>query len=349
MNIAKFMLILVILGTAGCSHGGKKVEPGKGERHFKSLRQLTFEGTNAEAYFSPDGKKLIFQGRRGDGDCDQIYSMNLDGSGRKLLSREGGRATCSFFLDGERVLFSSTHESGRACPKERDRSKGYVWEIFKSFDIYSARPDGTDLNPLTRTDGYDAEATVCGGRVVFTSARQLDSLHIYVMNADGSGVERLTHRAGYNGGPFFSPDCSRIVYRAYHPEKKAELKRFKAAVRQGYIPPGPLEVYAMNADGGDKRQLTAMGKASFAPSFFPDGERVIFSSNLGQDGPGRVFHLWAIDGTNTLQTEGERITTEGTFNGFPMFSPDGKHLVFASNRNSANSHELQVFLAEWQD
>lgn len=343
---------LALLGAvAGCAHGEKArdIPLSAKEKHFKSLKQLTFEGTHAEAYFSPDSKRLIFQGRSGDQGCDQIFTMNIDGSNVKLISTKGGRNTCSFFINKDRVLFSSTQEAGSACPKERDRSKGYVWEIFKSYDIYSANPDGSDIKPLTRADGYDAEATVCGKKITFTSARKGDSLHIYTMNIDGTDVRQLTQKPGYNGGPFFSPDCRHITYRAYHPTQKDEVKRFKKAVSEGYIPPSPLEIYVMSAKGSGDVQLTDMHKASFAPSFYPKGDKIIFSSNLGPDDQSRVFQLWAINSHKKLQTEAEQITAEGTFNGFPMFSPDGKYLVFASNRNSANPHELQVFLAEWQD
>jgi Tol biopolymer transport system component len=337
---------LLALAVSGCAHSPSKkpVEPGAGEKHFKSLRQLTFSGSNAEAYFSPDGKRLIFQGHE-QGTCDQIYMMNTDGSDRKLISTSRGRNTCSYFVDNNSILFASTFKAGEGCPQEVDRSKGYVWNIFKSYNIYRAKADGSDLKPLTDSDGYDAEATVCGNKIVFTSARSGDSLHIYTMNTDGTDVKQLTQEVGYNGGPFFSPDCSRITYRAYHPKKKSEIRKFKKAVRDGYIPQSALEIFQMNADGSNKQQLTEMKTSSFAPSYYPHGDKIMFSSNRG----GRVFQLFAIDAKKPLQTEGEQITSEGTFNGFPMFSPDGKFFVFASNRNSANPHELQVFLAEWQD
>lgn len=354
-RVAVCGLLVFFALASGCSHGqrgARDVTVSTKEKHFKTLRQLTFEGTNAEAYFSADGKKLIFQGHTAAQGCDQIYTMNLDGSDRRLVSVKGGRNTCGYFLkDDKRVLFSSTFEDGQACPRERDRSKGYVWEIFKGYDIYTANPDGSDVAPLTRTPGYDAESTVCGGKITFTSAREGHSLDIYSMNLDGSGVERLTHEIGYNGGPFFSPDCTQIVYRAYHPSKKRAIRLFKKAIAEGYVPPSPLELYVMQADGSDKRQLTALDAASFAPSFYPSGEKVVFSSNFGGDARKRVFQLYAVPTSAKLASAGEieAITAEGTFNGFPMFSPDGKLFVFASNRNSASPHELQIFLAEWQD
>ncbi len=352
-----FALLTTLAVISSCAHGPKTMPlaPGAAEKHFKSLKQLTFEGTNAEAYFSPDGKKLIFQGHSSKQSCDQIYSMNVDGGDRKLISLKGGRNTCSYFLNDKRVLFSSTHAESAECPKERDRSKGYVWEIFKSYDIYTANPDGSDVKPLTHSDGYDAESTVCGGKITFTSAREGHSLAIYSMNVDGTGVEKLTHEVGYNGGPFFSPDCTQIVYRAYHPRKKSEVRKFKKAIAEGYVPPSPLEIFVMNADGSGKKQLTHINAASFAPSFFPNGKRIIYSSNrptsdkpaVENAPPGRIFQLWGL--SSDKGDAEEAITADGTFNGFPMFSPDGKYLVFASNRASSNPHELQIFLAEWQD
>lgn len=348
------LLSILCVIVSGCAHGAKstsELKPGAKEKHFKSLKQLTFEGTNAEAYFSPDGKKLIYQGHTREQGCDQIFMMNTDGSGKETISHNKGRNTCSYFISDDRILFASTFKAGEECPKERDRSKGYVWEVFKTYEIFAAKKDGSDPQPLTQIEGYDAEATVCGGKIVFTSARQGNSLAIYTMNLDGSGVEKLTHEVGYNGGPFFSPDCSKIVYRAHHPKKKSDIKKFKKAVGEGYVPPGPLELYVMNADGSHKHKLTSMNAASFAPSFFPDGKKIIFSSNIGAKEKGRVFQLFSLPARarGAAEDQAEAITTEGTFNGFPMFSPDGKYLVFASNRNSSNPHELQVFIAEWQD
>ena len=157
------------------------------EKHLRNIRQLTFGGENAEAYFSGDGKKLLFQSTRDGRECDQIYEMNIDGSGTRMLSTGKGRTTCSYiFPNGRRILYSSTHEASPDCPPKPDYSKGYVWAVYPGFDIYTAAPNGSDLKPLTRTPGYDAEATISpnGKKIVFTSLRDGD-LDIYTMDLDG--------------------------------------------------------------------------------------------------------------------------------------------------------------------
>ncbi|MFB3917586.1 MAG: hypothetical protein ACE14M_12705 [Terriglobales bacterium] len=318
-----------------------------GEKHLRNVRQLTFGGENAEAYFSADGKKLIFQSTRDGRKCDQIYTMNLDGSGVRMVSTGKGRTTCSFFFpDGKRILFSSTHLASKQCPPPPDYSKGYRWKIYPTYDIFTADPDGSHLKRLTKNQGYNAEAVVSpdGKKIVFTSTRNGD-LDIYTMNPDGSHVKQLTHELGYDGGAFFSPDSRWIVYRAFHPKTPQEIEEYKELLRQDLIKPTWLELWIMRADGSDKRQVTSLGAASFAPFWFPDGTRIIFSSNYGETS-GRMgnFELYAIrsDGTGL-----ERITYNPTFDGFPMFSPDGKKLVFASNRNAKQPHETNIFIADW--
>jgi len=315
------------------------------EPRFASLRQLTEGGQNAEAYFSSDGQRLIFQATRpGVSECDQIFSMNLEGGDLKQLSTGKGRTTCGYFYPaGDKILYSSTHHIDEACPPPVDRSKGYVWPLH-DYDIFVADADGGNLRQLTDHPGYDAEATISpdGKTIVFTSTRDGD-IEIYAMDADGSNVRRLTHEEGYDGGAFFSPDGSKIVYRAYHPTDPQELADYRGLLQQKLIRPGRVELYIMDADGSNKRQITNNGAANFAPFFHPSGEKIIFSSNLG-DPNGRVFHLYMInlDGTGL-----EQITTEGNFNGFPMFSPDGKKLVFASDRNASHPREMNVFIADW--
>ena len=313
---------------------------------MRNVRQLTFGGQNAEAYFSADGNQLIFQSSHGDVKCDQIFTMNVDGSDMRMVSTGKGRTTCSYFYpNGKKILYSSTHLASTECPPRPDFSKGYVWAVYSGYDIFTANPDGSDLRQLTHTAGYDAEATISldGTKIVFTSLRNGD-LDIYSMDADGKHVRQLTHELGYDGGPFFSPDRKWIIYRAYHPTSEKEISDYKELLKQNLIRPTYLELWIMKADGSGKRQITNLGAASFAPSFFPDGKRVIFSSNQGSTGGMGNFELYAVnvDGSNL-----ERITYSEGFDGFPVFSPDGRKLVWASNRNAKEPHETNIFIADW--
>jgi TolB protein len=314
------------------------------EKHLRNLRQLTFGGENAEAYFSSDGKKLIFQSTRDGHECDQIYTMNIDGSEVRLVSTGDGRTTCAYFFPGDkRILYSSTHLGAKQCPPRPDFSQGYVWAVYDAFDIFTAKPDGSDLKQLTKAPGYDAETTISrDGKLVFTSKRDGD-LDIYTMNRNGKNVKRLTNELGYDGGPFWSYDGKQIVYRAYHPQTDKEKADYIALLEQNLIRPTTLEIMVMNADGSNQRQVTNLNKASFAPYFFPDGKRIIFASNVA-DPKGRDFDLYKI---NTDGTGLERITYNDTFDGFPMFSPDGKKLVFASNRNAKTRGDTNIFIADW--
>jgi Tol biopolymer transport system component len=314
------------------------------ETHLRNLKQLTFGGENAEAYFSPSGKELIFQSTRDGRECDQIYTMNLDGSNIRLVSTGTGRTTCSYFYpDAKKILYSSTHLGAKECPPRPDFSQGYVWAVYPTFDIFTARPDGSAVKQLTNTPGYDAETTISKqGKLVFTSMRDGD-LDIYTMDGNGKHVRRLTNELGYDGGPFWSYDGKQIVYRAYHPRTDKEKADYLALLKQNLIRPTTLEIWVMNADGTNKRQVTHNGKANFAPYFFPDGKRIIFASNMA-DPKGRDFDLYKInvDGSGL-----ERITFNDTFDGFPMFSPDGKKLVFASNRNAKVRGDTNIFIADW--
>jgi Tol biopolymer transport system component len=320
-------------------------ENGK-ERHLQNLRQLTFGGENAEAYFSFDGAQLIFQSTGGGYPCDQIYTMDLDGANVRRVSTGKGRTTCSYFLpDGKHFIYSSTHLAGDDCPPKPPFSKGYVWAIDTSFDLFQSDLAG-NLTQLTSTPGYDAEATVSpdGKKIVFTSVRDGD-LELYSMNTDGTEVKRLTHTLGYDGGAFFSPDSRKIVYRASHPSDEPTIARYKELLAQNLIEPGQLELYVMNADGSNPVQITRNRAANFCPFFHPNGKQIIFASNLG-DPKGRNFDLYLInlDGTGL-----EQVTKNETFDGFPMFSPHGKKLVFASNRNGKAKGETNVFIADWVD
>lgn len=318
------------------------------EIHLADIRQLTFGGENAEAYWSFKGDELVMQARIGEAGCDRIYRMKVDDPKHLIPVSSGkGATTCSYFLPGdEDLIYASTHLGGDACPPKPDMSQGYVWALYDTYDIFRAKADGTSPERLTEAPGYDAEGTVCkkDGSIVFTSVRDGD-LELYRMDADGKNVKRLTDTPGYDGGAFFNEDCTKIVWRASRPKGKA-LEDYRALLAKNLVRPTELELYVANADGTDPVQVTSLGAASFAPFFFPGSKRIIFSSNYG-DPKGREFELWAI---NVDGTELERITRSPGFDGFPVFSPDGKTLAFSSNRATLpGKRDTNVFLAKWMD
>lgn len=317
-----------------------------GERHFEHLYQLTNGGENAEAYFSHDGSALILQATPRDSVCDQIFLIPATGGELKLVSTGRGRCTCSYFLPGDKeILYSSTHLAAPECPPKPDFSKGYVWALYNGYDVFRANRDGSNLQRLTESPGYDAEATTGpDGTIVFTSDRDGD-LELYLMEPDGSRQRRLTTTPGYDGGAFFSADGKRICYRADHPSDAQELKDYQDLLKEGLIRPGSLEIFVMDADGTNAVQLTNSGAASFCPFFHPGGKKVIFTSNSGDPGQ-RNFDLYLV---GIESKEIEQISFEPTFDGFPMFSPDGKRLVFASNRGSERPGETNIFLADWKE
>ena len=325
----------------------RTLDPDPREVHFSDLLMLTDGGENAEAYFSFGGDRLVFQATRDGLECDQIFTMKLDGSDLRMVSTGTGRTTCAYYYPGDDwIVFASTHLASPECPPTPDFSRGYVWPIYPEYDLFRVRPDGTGIERLTDTPGYDAEATVSpqGDRIVFTSTRNGD-LDIYSMNLDGTDVVQLTDELGYDGGPFFSPDGTKIVYRAHHPTDPQAIGDYTSLLAEHLIRPSELEVWVMNADGSDKRQVTDLGVASFAPFFHPSGDRIIFSSNNGDESR-REFELWMVnlDGTGL-----ERITYSPEFDGFPMFAPDGRRFVFCSNRSNSTEGDTNVFVTTWVD
>lgn len=351
----RITLVAVSLLATGCMVGGSSnasspstalnVVPKGGETHFKALKQITFGGENAEAYFSHDGKWLTLQSTREGRTCDQQYVMRIDGSNVRRISDGRGKTTCGWFFPGDNRLFfasSSAHDS--ACPPRPDPSKGYVWPLDR-YDIYTINRDGSNLKRLTHYDVYTAEGVLSpdGSRIVFTSLKDGD-LDIYTMNADGTDVRRLTNTPGYDGGAWWSPDGKQIVYRANHPTDSTEIKAYRDLLGQRLVRPSKVELYLMNADGSNQRQITRLGGANFGPSWTPDGKRIIFSSNYKNPRSGN-FDLYLIDpdGSNL-----EQITFDESFDGFPMFSPDGTKLVWASNRNDEKAGETNLFIADWQ-
>jgi TolB protein len=348
LRFSTFISALITTASSLSAQNGYRpvfVGPEAGEAHLTNIRQLTNGGENAEAYFSKDGKRLIFQSTRDGRTCDQQYVMNSDGSQLRRVSNGAGKTTCGYFLQADqRILFASTHALQKDCPPRPDPSKGYVWRL-DPFDIYTARSDGSQHRRLTRFGVYTAEGVVSpdGRLIVFTSLKGGD-LDIYVMNVDGSGLRQLTHQVGYDGGAWWSPDGKQIVYRAYHPVEPTELKAYTDLLAQRLVRPNRMDLWLMDADGSNQRQITHLGAASFGPSWTADGKKIIFSSNHHTNPRLGNFDLFLInpDGTGL-----EQVTTGSTFDGFPMFSRDGKKLVWASNRHATNPHETNIFVADW--
>ncbi|MCP5005265.1 MAG: hypothetical protein GY941_15220 [Planctomycetes bacterium] len=357
------ILTLVCLVIAGCANNNSSSSSAnlspdiqvqtppqnnifEGEKHFKNIRQLTFGGENAEAYFSYNADKLIFQSTHGDMECDAIFTMNVDGSNLKMISTGKGATTCSFIApDNKSIIYASTHLGSDECPQKTDMSRGYVWALHKSYDIFIADMDGSNLTRITDTPGYDAEAVYSpkGDKIIFTSVRTGD-LELFMMDPDGLNIEQLTDIPGYDGGAFFSLDAEWICWRASRPQGE-EFEDYRALLKDGLIKPGKLEIYIMNLSDRVPIQLTNNGAANFGPYFHPDGKRVIFASNM-DDPQKRNFELYMVD----VKTKAiERITHNPTFDGFPMFSHDGATFVFASNRNNSQQGETNIFIADWAD
>jgi len=324
------------------------------EKHFKSIRQVTFGGDNAEAYWSFDDQQIVFQSNyaKWNVSCDQMFLMNADQTfdsiAPPMISTGKGRTTCSYFLpDNKHIIYSSTHLGGDACPETPLRREGkYIWPIYDTYDIFVADLEGNIVNQLTNEKGYDAEPTVSpkGDKIVFTSTRNGD-IDLYTMNLDGSDVKQITFELGYDGGAFFSPDGTKIIFRSSRPKTEDEIKEYKDLLAEGLVQPTNMELFICDADGSNLKQLTFLGNANWSPFFHPSGKKILFSSNFETE-RGFPFNLYLIDidGKNL-----ERVTHSETFDAFPVFSNDGKYLIFSSNRNNGGGHDTNLFIAEWQD
>ena len=356
-----FFLVVVIIFLTAYTSDKSVVDLNAGdtlrypqEKHLKNVKQLTFGGDNAEAYWSFNSKMLSFQSNNKAWglSCDQIFytpidKVDLRKKKPQLISTGLGRTTCAYFMPGDKkVLFASTHLGGNDCPKDPERVPGgkYLWPIYDSYDIFISNLKGKIVKQLTNTPGYDAEGTVSpkGDKIVFTSTRNGD-LDLYTMNIDGSDVKQVTKDIGYDGGAFFSPDGKKLVFRASRPKTDEEKKEYLDFLKQGLVAPTNMEIYVCNVDGSDLRQVTNLGKANWAPFYDPTGKKILFSSNHhGQRG--FQFNLFMIneDGSGL-----EQITYDGVFDSFPMFSPDGKKLVFSSNRFNGGNRNTNLFVADW--
>ena len=323
-------------------------------KYLKNIKQLTFGGNNAEAYWSFDDNYLVFQSDYSEwgANCDQIYvtdwrNDDLKNNVPTMVSTGMGRTTCSYFLpDNKTIVYGSTHLGDEDCPPvpERRADGKYVWPIYPSFDIFTADLEGNIISQLTSEPGYDAEATVSpkGDKIVFTSMRTGD-LELFTMNIDGSDVKQITSELGYDGGAFFSPDGSKLIFRSSRPKTEEEIKEYQDLLAEGLVMPTDMELYICNADGSDLRKLSDLGQANWAPFFHPSGEKIIFASNHTAT-RGFPFNLYMI---NTDGTGLTRITHDETFDAFPVFSNDGKYIVFSSNRNNGGTRDTNLFVAEW--
>lgn len=346
MNLLKSLLNIIFLSASTLLYSQ--------EVNLKNIQKLTFGGDNAEAYFSPNSKKLTMQVTNPTigAHCDQIYLLDLNTKNigtkdLKLVSTGEGRTTCSFFMpDGKHILYASTHEANKECPaKPKPRTDGkYLWPVYAEFDIYIADLNGKITKKLTNSLGYDAEAVVSpdGKYIVFTSTRSGD-LELWRMDIDGKNLLQLTSGLGYDGGAFFSHDSKKLVFRSSRPTTAEEIKDYKDLLAENLVAPTNMEIYTINIDGTDLKQITQLGKANWSPYFHPSDKKIVFSSNHHST-RGYDFQIYSIDldGKNLNQ-----ITYESEFNAFPMFSPDGKKLVFSSNRQAEKPHETNVFMADW--
>jgi Tol biopolymer transport system component len=364
----KLILVAILTSTIlSCKHNKNSHDAKSGatkivdkihydkEKHLANIKQLTFGGDNAEAYFSTDDKSVVFQAKNPawDAECDRIYVMNVDkplekNEIPKLISTGTGRTTCSFYInDNKNIIYSSTHETSQACPpvpKKEDYDGKYIWPVYESFDIYLADLDGKIIKKLTNEKGYDAEPTVSpqGDKIVFTSTRSGD-LELWTMDVNGENLHQVTHELGYDGGAFFSPDGTKLIFRSSRPKTPEAIKEYKDLLAQGLVMPTHMELYVCNVDGSDLQKITNLGSANWAPYFHPNGKKVLFSTNHHKEKhDGFNLFMINVDGTGL-----EQITYDNVFDAFPMFSYDGKKLIFSSNRNNHGTHDTNLFIADW--
>ncbi|MBC6492341.1 PD40 domain-containing protein [Flavihumibacter stibioxidans] len=327
------------------------------ETHFRNLRQLTFGGDNAEAYFSYDGKYLVFQktSAKEGIPCDQIYIGKIPANEKeafvpKLVSSGKGRTTCAYFLpDGKHIVYASTHLGGDECPPVPDRSKygnRYIWPLYASYDIFMADTNGVIVKQLTHAKGYDAEATISpdGRKMVYTSDKDGD-LELYIMDLKTGKEKRITHTVGYDGGAWFSPDGKKLIWRASRPQTAEEIKEYKDFLAEHLVAPTKMEVYTANVDGSDMKQITSLGQANWAPVFMPDSKRILFASNHEYK-RGFPFNLYMMNGDGTNRV---KVSRDKGFDAFAMFSYDGSKIVFCSNRNNGGTRDTNIFVADWAE
>lgn len=325
------------------------------ESHFQNIRQLTFGGDNAEAYWSYDGKSLVFQRTSlKDGiPCDQIFigriPENLTAPFEfKLVSTGKGRTTCAFFTkDNQHIIYASTHLASSDCPPVPDRAKygnKYIWPLYRGYDIFKADLNGKIIKQLTNSPFYDAEATLSpdGKKMIYTSTKDGD-IELYIMELKSGKEKRITNELGYDGGAWFSPDGKKIIWRASRPKTEAAINEYKELLAQDLVAPTNMEVWVANVDGSDAKQVTNFGQANWAPTFMPDSKRIIFASNHEYK-RGFPFNLYTINGDGSNL---QKVSRDKGFDAFPMFSPDGKRIVFASNRNNGGTRDTNVFIADW--
>jgi Tol biopolymer transport system component len=347
--VASLLLSAVVTAQAPSTAPAQNAE----RELLSRVRRLTVEGRRAgEGYWSPDGSKLVFQSEREPGNpFYQIYTLDLSSGETRRVSPGVGKTTCAFFRPGtDEIEFASTHHDPRSKQLQDEenafrasgKERRYSWDYDPEMEIYVARGNDTAPTRLTNARGYDAEASYSpdGQWIAFSSMRdaynrtlsaeeqkQLEvdpSFYgeIYIMRADGSGQRRLTNVPGYDGGPFFSPDGTRIVWRRFD--------------TKGLI----ADVWTMKLDGTDQRQITDFKSMSWAPYIHPSGEYLLFASNkLGFEN----FEVFMVDVAGTK--EPVRVTYSDGFDGLPVPSPNGRQLAWTSSRSGGR--EGQIFLAEW--